>query len=270
MMDACALIKYIRSFGINVNTKTKARGHFGFFIDGRIDISKNTPQEKFVPTLLHEFAHYVHSRYEDNVAKTGGSLNIIFKTEENLEEELFKLTTFIDENSKCEKLFKHKELIKAEIKKLDGLIKSAYPDFKRSKQFKPFNKAIRGSNLKYLLKYDKVRIMPWFIFGKEEILSIANLEQDFPKLKPEFANYIRLKSLMRKQKRISNRISKRQKYYKRPTELFARFVEGLYINEALVQEIAPKTYFLFFELLAKGYLNELKPIFSKDDIVTMV
>ncbi len=257
------LIEYITSLGLSVNTTTKARGHLGFFMDGRIDISKNTPEDKIIPTLLHEFAHYIHSKLENNIPKTGGTLRVIFGSDEDFTDELMAVTNFVDENSKCEKLLKHKETVKKGIKKLDELIKHGFPNFQRSKPFKEFNKAIKGTNLKYLLKFDKVRIMPWFLFGKEEILSIASLEQDYPNLKPEFVNYFKLKSLMRKQKRITNRISKRQKYYKRPTELFARLVEGLYLDKEYTCELAPNSTNRFFELLEQGYYREMKTVFAK-------
>ena len=81
------LIEYFKQLGLDVHTTTKARGHLGFFLDGRIDISKNTPKEKLVQTLLHEFSHYIHSKIEKNIAKTGGSLNVIFDTDEDLSEE---------------------------------------------------------------------------------------------------------------------------------------------------------------------------------------
>ena len=254
------LIEYFKSLGLDVHTTTKARGHLGFFLDGRIDISKNTPQDKIVPTLLHEFAHYIHTKIEKNIAKTGGSLNVIFNTNEDLSEELLKITNMLDEHSKCTVLKKHRDIVKHEIKLLDTRIKQDYPKFQRSKPFKEFNRAVQGTNLRYLLKYDKVRIMPWLWFGKEEILSINTLEADFPNLKQAFACYLKLKSLTRKQKRISSRISKIQKYYKRPTELFARFVEALYIDGEYVKNNAPKTYKQFFKLLKNGYYQELQHV----------
>lgn len=260
------LINYFESLGIDVHTGTKARGHLGFFLEGRIDISKNISEYKIIPTLLHEFAHYIHSKLENNIAKSGGSLSIIFDTEEDFTEELLKVTNFVDNNSKCEKLFKHKEIVKQKIKFLDAKIKQEFPKFKRSKPFKEFNRAIKGSNLKYLLKYDRVKIMPWFVFGREEILSVSTLEKDFPNLKSSFADYIRLKSFLRKQNKISSRISKIQKYYSRPTELFARFVEGLYIDKAQVYELAPRVYNRFFELLNVEYYQELKNVFQMLDI----
>ena len=251
------LIEYFKTLGLDVRTTTKARGHLGFFLNKRIDVSKNLPQNKIVPTLLHEFAHYIHSKIDNNIAKTGGSIRIIFNTEENLEDELLKVTNFADEYSKCELLKRHKEKVKIEIKKLDEKIKAEYPKFQRSKPFREFNKAIKGTDLKYLLKYDRVRIMPVFIWGKEKILSVNSIEQDFPKLEQAFVNYIKLKSLSRKQRRISNRIAKYNRYYKRPTELFARFVEAFYSDEEKLKLIAPIAYKRFMDLLNNGYYLEL-------------
>ena len=260
MITERELIEYFKSLGLEVHTTTKARGHLGFFSDGRIDISKNIPNERIIPTLLHEFSHYIHFKLEKNISKNGGSLAVLFNSSDNFEDELLKVTNFVDEQSKCELIFKHREKVKSEIKNLDLKIKEEFPNFQRSKPFKEFNRAVRGTKIKYLLKYDRVKIMPWFLFGKEEILSVNTVEKDFPNLKKTFVYYIKLKSLMRKQKRISNRISKLQKYFKRPTELFARFVEGLYINEKIVKELAPNTYSRFFKLLNEGYYKELKQV----------
>lgn len=261
-MQIDELIEYMESLGLEIHTTTKARGHLGFFLDGRIDISKSTPQERIIPTLLHEFAHYIHSKIEGNIPKTGGSINIIFNTDEDFTEELIAVTNFVDNHSKCEKLIRHRDMVKDSIKKLDLQIKEEFPKFQRSKKFKEFDKAIRGTKLKYLLKYDRVRIMPWFLFGKEEVLSINTIEQDFPNLKTAFVNYIRLKSLTRKQRRITNRITKLHRYYNRPTELFARLVEGLYLDKTLTRQLAPKATTRFFELLEQGYYKELKNIFD--------
>ena len=45
-MQIDELIEYMESLGLEIHTTTKARGHLGFFLDGRIDISKSTPQER--------------------------------------------------------------------------------------------------------------------------------------------------------------------------------------------------------------------------------
>ena len=87
MITESQLIDYFKSLGIDIHTSTKARGHQGFFLDGRIDISKNLPKEKVIPTLLHEFAHYIHSKLEKNTSKTGGSLKVLFNSCLDFEEE---------------------------------------------------------------------------------------------------------------------------------------------------------------------------------------
>ena len=78
-----------------------------------------------------------------------------------------------------------------------------------------------------------------------------------------FAAYIRLKSLTKKQARVTARINKMNKYYKRPTELFARFVEGLYLDREWVEAIAPFTCEKFFDLLENGYYGNLKDVIPK-------
>lgn len=245
-----------------MNTTTKARGHLGFFFDGRIDISKNTPKDRIIPTLLHEFSHYIHSKLEKNIAKNGGSLEIIFNQKDVSEifDELVKVTHFVDKNSLHEKLSAHKELVKNKIKQLDNEVKKEYPSFQRSKNFKELDRIVKKSNARYLLKYDRVKIRGW-LFQKTKIFSIDNIEQDFPDLKPSVIAFIRLKSYQKKQTRISQRINKLEKYYKRPTELFARFVEGLYESENMVKTLAPKATERFFELLHKGYYQELEYVF---------
>ena len=66
--------------------------------------------------------------------------------------------------------------------------------------------------------------------------------------------------MTKKQARVTARINKINKYYKRPTELFARFVEGLYLDREWVEAIAPFTCEKFFELLDNGYYGNLKDV----------
>lgn len=300
------LIKYFKSLGIKVYTNTKARGHQGFFLKNRIDISKNTKEERVIPTLLHEFAHYIHSKLEPDMAKTGGSLEVLFCEEKNchsealaeeshkfgmfrlsskysglglnrrkivspnndkshslIQQELLKITNFVDEHSQCKRLNSHKEQIKKKIKVLESEIKKDYPKFMRSKKFKEFDKYIKKSKVKYLLRYDRVKLMSpvWgFFSNKEEIFTIDNLEKDFPDMQPAFCAYIRLKSAQRKQARISKRINYLNKYYSKPTELFARFVECLYIDKTQAQVLAPMATQRFYELLQEDYYLELKHV----------
>lgn len=273
------LIKYFKSLGIEVYTNTKARGHQGFFLRNRIDISKNTKEERIIPTLLHEFSHFIHNKLEPDMVKTGGSIEILFNIQETEEtkllfplssflfsknillQELLLVTNHVDENSLCFKLHEHKKQVKQKIRNLENQIKTDYQNFMRSKKFREFDKYIKKSKAKYLLKYDRVKfISP--ILRKVEIFSIDNLERDFPDMPKAFCAYICLKSAQKKQARISNRINRSTKYYSKPTELFARFVEGIYIDEARVRSLAPHTTQRFFELLEAGYYFELKNVFQ--------
>lgn len=255
------LVKYFKSLGISVYTSTKARGHQGFFLKNRIDISKNIPENRVVPTLLHEFAHYIHSKIEPDMAKTGGTLKVLFQTDEKmLLDELIRVTNFVDENSLCVRLYEHKSRVKDKIKEYDKFIKLYYPKFQRSKKFKEFDKFIKKSNARYLLKYDRVKVIERGFFKRNiKIYTIDNIEKDFD-MPQAFAAYIRLKSCTRKLTRISSRINKYKKYYEKPAELFARLVEGLYIDKEWTEALAPNVVQRFYELLDKGYYMELKNI----------
>ena len=255
------LVKYFKSLGISVYTSTKARGHQGFFLKNRIDISKNIPENRVVPTLLHEFAHYIHSKIEPDMAKTGGTLKVLFQTDEQMFlDELIRVTNFVDENSLCVRLYEHKSRVKDKIKEYDKFIKLYYPKFQRSKKFKEFDKFIKKSNARYLLKYDRVKVIERGFFKRNiKIYTIDNIEKDFD-MPQAFAAYIRLKSCTRKLTSISSRINKYKKYYEKPAELFARLVEGLYIDKEWVEAIAPTAARHFYRLLKDGYYMELENI----------
>lgn len=256
-LTAKELIKYFKSLGIEVHTTTKARGHQGFFLKNRIDISKNIPEKRIVPTLLHEFAHYVHYNLEPDMPKTGGTFNTLFCEENPIyEKELFLVTNFVDTNSLCKRLFYHRQLIKEELKKYENIIKSDYPKFMRSKKFKEFERYIKKTDARYLLKYDRVKLIKGFFFNSTKIYTIETIEKDFTDMPRAFAAYIRLKSYQRKQSRVSSRINRLNKYYTSPAELFARFVEGIYLDEERVKEIAPASYKMFNYLLETGYYGK--------------
>jgi hypothetical protein len=264
MEDKKELVKYLRGLGLTVNTSTKARGHQGFFLKNRIDISKNIPEQRVIPTLLHEFAHYVHYELEPKMNITGGSFEAIFGEENALfEKELFKVTNFVDENSLCVKLYEHKDRVKTYIKEQEEIIKADYPDFMRSKSFKEFEKYIKKSEARYLLKYDRVRIITGFWKKSSKLITVNNIEQDFPDMPKSFAAYIRLRSAQKKQSRISARINKLQKYYKKPTELFARLVEGLYMDKDWVKAIAPYSTKKFYECLKQNRYKKLNEVVYK-------
>lgn len=260
-MNEKELVKYFRSLGIEVHTSTKARGHQGFYIKNRIDISKNIPDYRKAPTLIHEFAHYIHAQIEPNMEKTGGTLQAILGIDTpKIREELLNVTHFVDKNSLCKKLEYHKTLIKEKIKQYENIIKEDYPNFQRSKQFKEFEKYIKKSDAKYLLKYDRVKLIRGFWLPKAKIYSIDTIERDFTDMPKAFVAYIRLKSYQKKQSRVSARINKSKKYYSKPTELFARFVEGVYLDKEYIQSIAPVTYEQFKKLLDDNFYKELKNV----------
>lgn len=262
-MEAKDLIKFIRNLGVEVNTTTKARGHQGFYMRRRIDISRNVPPDRLIPTIIHEFTHYIHSQIEPFIEKTGGSLEILFNDKDisKYKNELIFVTNAVDKNSTCYKLEEHKKIIKDKIQDYENIIKVTYPKFQRSKDFKEFDKYIKKSDARYLLKYDKVKLLKGFLFKKYVVLSTDTIEKDFEDMPPEFAAYIRLRSCQKRQARISARINRAKKYYSKPTELFARFVEGLYICPEKVRYTAPTTYKRFFELLNSGYYKKDLPEF---------
>ena len=264
MNEKQELVKYFQTLGITVKTNTKARGHQGFFLKNRIDISKNISENRIVPTLLHEFAHYIHYKIEPQMNITGGSFEVLFgESSPIFEKELFKVTNFVDENSLCVKLFEHKDRIKNLLQEQENIIKKTYPDFMRSKPFKEFDKYIKKSDARFLLKYDRVKILSGFWKKSYKLLSIANIEKDFPDMPESFVAYIRLRSAQKKQAKISARINKLQKYFKKPTELFARFIEGLYLDRDWTNALAPYTSKKFYERLKAGYYAELQPVIYK-------
>ncbi len=256
------LLKYIKGVGIDIHTSTKARGNQGFYMKNRIDISKNISKERFIPTLLHEFTHFIHSQLEPFMERTGGTIEKIFDDNESkfYLEELISVTKFVDKNSKFEKLNEHKQLIKDKILEYEDIIKNKYPKFQRSKKFTEFESYIKRSEAKYLMRYDRVKLITKPFSKQTKTYCIENIENDFTDMPKEFAAYIRLNSCKRKQSRISSKISRLKKYYSKPTELFARFVEGLYINPQQVKILAPNCYKRFFDLLDSGYYRELREI----------
>lgn len=226
------LIKYFESLNIEVCTNTNARGHRGYFSGNKIEISKAIKMRNFVPTLLHEFSHYIHTKIEKNLLQTGGNINAIFnlsaencdnEIEKTLQEELFKVTNFVDDGSLCNILNSHKEKLINKIDKLEHKIKKEYPDFRKSKSLK---------------------------------------NQTHPDDSKVLLTYAKRETLQKEKRRICKCINKYQKYYTTPTELFARFIEGLYLDKEKVKDIAPKAYNRFFNLLEKGYYHELKNVFQ--------
>ena len=145
---------------------------------------------------------------------------------------------------------------------MQSAIRRDYPEFMRSKKFPEFEKYIKNSDAKYLVKYDAIRLMQGFFFKKERVLTVKNIETDFPDMPKAFQLYTRLCSMQRKQAKISRRINKMNKYYEKPTELFARYVQGYFSTPETISTIAPITTKRFNELLNAGYYKELKDLFE--------
>ncbi len=253
-----AMVDFLRSLGLTVNTKTKARGHQGFFLKNRIDISSNIPYKRKIEVLIHEFTHYVHSKIDSSVFKNHGSLEPLFPDADiaKIEEEMLNVTRFVDANKSYDRLNIHREEILREIKEIDREIKQKFPDFKRSYPYAKFEKIIKKTDAKYLLKYDRVCVKTMFL-GQTKNYSVNDIERDFPQFDDCIINYIKIKAKQRTLKKIAGRISRLNAYYKRPTELFARFVEGLFIDTNKISEIAPYAYLVFCKELALNRYLEL-------------
>ena len=257
------MVEFISSLGISVHTNTKARGHQGFFLDGRIDISTNLAPERKIEVLIHEFTHMIHHKIDPSIAKNHGSLEVLFPNSDlnRIEQELLSVTRFVHQNKSLSLLQQNRDKVTKEIKELSALIKNDYPDFKRSYPYKKFEKAIKSTDAKYLLKYDRVKVKV-FLSTKTILYSVDTVEKDFPNLEAHAYNYIRIKSKQRTLKKISSRINRLNSYYKRPSELFARFVEGLFIDTQKVSELAPHAYLVFCKQLSQNKYLELADLIN--------
>lgn len=254
------ILDFLRKRNLQISTKTKARGHLGFYCNEKITISKNLSDEKKILVLLHEFAHKIHSEIEPDEFSKGGSIEKLFQTvePEKFEKELLKVTNFVDENSLCLTLEQMKNEYKTKVEFYEVQIKKEFPNFAKSKKFVEYEKYQRKTKCKskYFLKYDHIKICtPWMF--KTEFYTIERIEQDFPDLPLNFKNYFYLLSNYRKQKKVQNKIAKLKRYYSRPTELFARFIEGLVKDEDYIIRVAPNVYMQFNKLAKLGYYNDL-------------
>ncbi len=255
-----SFVKYLKSLGIEVHLNTKARGNSGFCTNKRIDISKNLPAEKIIEVLFHEFAHYVHFQIEPDIAMKHGDLKKIFCCEDikAIESELEDITLLVFNSVHIKKIDELKEKINEKIKQEREIIKEYYPDFQVCKKFREFDKFIRHSNAKYLLKYDRVLIKGGW-FSKDTTISVKTLKNDFPTMPEEYIAYIKMKSYERHRNRLNARKSRIVRYLKHPTELFARFFQLYCTDIESVKQIAPLTLKRFLELKRQSYypyLNE--------------
>lgn len=258
------VIEFLKSLDIEVKTNTKARGNQGLYQKNRIDIAKGLEEDKAIEVLVHEFAHHIHFKIDKDFLKNGGSLENIFNLSDTTEikQELLNVTKLIDKNSRLQIFLDAKEQTANTIKSMQSAIKRDYPKFQRSKKFAEFEKYIKNSEAKYLVKYDAIRIAKGFFFTKERILTVKNIENDFPEMPKAFQTYIRLCSMQRKQSKITRRINKLNKYYEKPTELFARFVQGYFMTPETISTVAPISVNRFLELLKSGHFKEMKDLFE--------
>ncbi len=265
------IINFLKSQGITVKTNTKARSHQGIYFNNRIDISTRTPKEKRLQTLIHEFAHKIHSDIEPDVTKAkskGGSIEKLFGSENVLKiyEELIEVTNFVDKNSSYEILESERDKIKEQIKTCENRIKLHFPEFQRSKPFVYATSYFKNNktDARFLLKHDRVMVVTP-ILRRKKFYDIKNIDEDFKEIPEPIRLYIKLKSWQKKQRAVSGRKNKFKKYYHKPTELFARLLEGLWIDCEKIYCIAPTACDKFFELLNGGYYGNLSKIFTKKE-----
>ena len=225
------LKEYLSSLGISINIgKNKARGHKGIFMHSfdnfRIDISENVVEDDILSVILHEFAHYIHYKSDKKLS----SLDFIFgEVTDEIKEELIKITVEEIPKDFASALYTKKSKLNDEIKSLVKQIKAYQPDFKLSDKNSKINRRL-SYPLKYLLKYDRVK------FG-EKIYSVDKLA-DY-NLSEEDILYLLIKSKQRGIKRINSRISRLNRYYNNPSELFARFIDSYYTNPEYTKKTAP-------------------------------
>ena len=238
------LVEYIESQGVEVNIgRNNARGNKGFFkVVGknnyRIDISNGLNETEILRVLVHEFAHYVHYKYD----KTLKSAEFLFGSDYNLyEDDLINLT--VDSIPKCsiKPLFHQKETLKSEISELSRFIKNIYPDFKISEPFKIIENEIQKP-AKYLLKYDRVKVIEGFGF---RILSIDDIDKSFPKMSDVCKKYLMIQSKRRMLKRITSKISRLNRYYNSVSELISRSFEYYILRPEIMQAKAPALYVFY-------------------------
>ena len=247
------IVNYLESLGINVNvSKNKARGHKGFFkcinsSSFRIDISNSLTEPEILKVLIHEFAHYIHYQNDKDLL----SLEFAFGSDyEDFIDELIQITVDSVPKSFASGIFSRKETLNKEIKTISKIIKSEYPNFKRSKPFVPIESNLKNP-FNYLVKYDRVKV-------NNKIYSIASLKENSENLSKIQIAYIDLKAKQRELSRLNSKILKYNKYYNRPTELFARFCELYFLNKNNASVLAPNISKAFSDNLKSSKIKQLK------------
>ena len=251
-----AFVEFLQSEGITVNVaKNKAWGHKGFFKakdnSYRIDIAKGLSDYETLRVLLHEFAHYLHFKYDKNLS----NLDFIIKDLDNdILEEMIKLTVDLIPQGQAKELFNKKEALNVEIKNIANSIKTVYPDFKLSTPNKKIENVLQKKGLSLLVKYDKVKVLNGF---RIKLLTIENVDKYFSTEDLILKQYLLLKSKQRYLKRINTRINKLNRYYNSLTELFARSIEIYFLNSSLMNLKAPKLKTIYDNVIAENMLPSL-------------
>lgn len=246
------LIEYIESCGVQVNIgKNKAQGNKGFFkvINGtfRIDISKGLSDDVVIRTLVHEFSHYLH--YIND--KTLKSLE--FFAGENwdiLIEELIELTVEAIPKASIAPLFEAKDKTLIDIKLLETHLLEINPNYFEEKNTKRLEKELEKAGYLPLLKYDRVKILGLLGYKLITIDNVINISH-------EAELYLKMKSKERYLKRINSRISRLNKYYNSPTELFARAMEMYVFNRDKVFQKAPEFFSIVERVVVTKKIPEL-------------
>ena len=221
------IINFLESLDIDVNVgKNKARGNKGFFSAGRnryrIDVAKGLSEEEEVKVLVHEFAHYIHYCYDKKLK----NLTFIFPDlSSKIMDELISVTVEAIDKNDIKPLFLKKAQLAEDINTYYEYIVSEIGDFSLNKPLADLEKHLKGSNYRYLLKHDKVRVLDGFsnkIYSVEDINSYG--------LDNCTKNYILLRSKQRMLKRINSKISRLNRYYNNPSELFSRAIEAYILS----------------------------------------
>lgn len=197
------IISYLESLGIKVNCgKNKARGNKGFFrVNGnnfRIDIAEKLSEEEILKVLVHEFAHFVHYRYDKSLQ----SLSFIIKTREDEQflEELIQLTVHTIPKKSIAPLFEIKEQLQAELKEVkSSSIPNIYQLESKQKALRRINSRINRLNKYYNSPTELfARSMELYVTDRSLFVNKAPmLLQDYDEAIsqnkiPELANFIKI------------------------------------------------------------------------------
>lgn len=245
------LIEFIESVGIKVNiAKNKARGNKGFFKaqNGtfRIDIAKGLDDSAILATLAHEFAHFIHYNQDKSLKDLTFLSN---KFSESMLEEMLELTVLSIPKGSISPIFAEIEKLEAEIKEIKLKLLERASDVEFDSLSAEIEKKISNQHYKHLLKYDSVKIAT--LFSIKEI-SIDNINAD-----ENVKLYLRLKSKQRLLKRYKSKVVRMNRYYNKPTELWARSFEFYATQRDFFSKKCPQLASLYEQI----YVTDAIPYF---------